>query len=386
METRSTATCPEPSLLDIDGIRLLPTSPGFAEAVERAYGRRRRPRCLCRPEGIEMYIARLADGHIVKRMPGTGDRHAPACPSFEPPLELSGVRPLLGSAIREDPETGLIQLKLGFPMSRRSGRPGPARPASAIGTVSSSCKRLSLRALLHYLWDQAELTHWHPGFAGRRSWGVVRRQLMRAASQMVACGDPFLVRLEVPEPFTVEQQDAISARRHARWGAASCLGDGKRSMLLLVAEVKEIAPGRHGYKAVIKHLPDLAFALDEALYNRLGRRFEQELGLWGASDESHLIVIATFCVGAEGLPRIVELSLMTVTEHWLPVETIAEKQLLDRLVRNRRSFTKLLRYDMRQDARTPILVLRDQGDATRPVFGDDVDHCSADPAGPAYCA
>ncbi|MFN3808990.1 MAG: DUF1173 family protein [Roseateles asaccharophilus] len=370
-------------MLDIDGIRLLQTSPGFAEAVERAYGRRRRPRCLCRPEGIEMYIARLADGHIVKRMPGTGDRHAPACTSFEPPAELSGVRPLLGSAIREDPETGLIQLKLGFPMSRRPGRPGPARPASATGTVSSSCNRLSLRALLHYLWDQAELTRWQPGFAGRRSWGVVRRQLMRAASRMVTCGEPLLVRLEVPEPFTVEQQDAISARRRTRWVAASCPGDGKGSMLLLVAEVKEIAPGRHGYKAVIKHLPDLAFTLDEALYNRLERRFEQELGLWGASDGSHLIVIATFGVGAEGLPRVVELSLMTVTEHWLPVETVAEKQLLDRLVRNRRSFTKLLRYGMRHEGEMPILVLTDQGETTQPVFAEEVDHPCSDPAGTA---
>lgn len=386
MEARSTAAGPQPSLLDIDGTQLLPTSSGFAAALERAYGGRRRPRCLCRPEGIEMYIARLADGHIVKRMPDTGDRHAPACPSFEPPAELSGIQPLLGSAIREDPETGLIQLKLGFPLSRRQRTLGPAQPASATSTVSSSCNRLSLRALLHYLWDQAELTRWHPGFTGRRSWGVVRRQLMRAASQMVTCGDPLLLRLEVPEPFTIDQKDAISARRRARWGAASCLGGGKGSMQLLVAEVKELAPGRHGYKAVIKHLPDLPFTLEETLYSRLGRCFEQELGLWGASDESHLIAIASFCVGAEGLPRVFELSLMTVTEQWLPVETIAEKQLLDRLVRNRRSFTRLLRYDRRQDARTPILVLTDQGDAMQPVFVDDLDHHSADPAGPAPCA
>src|SRR6218665_3832261 len=94
------------SPFDFEGMQLLPSSPGFKEAIARAYSRHRRPRCLCRAGGVEMYIARLADGYIVKRMPETGDRHAPDCPSYEPPAELSGVRPLLGTAIREDPGTG----------------------------------------------------------------------------------------------------------------------------------------------------------------------------------------------------------------------------------------------------------------------------------------
>jgi len=53
-----------------------------------------------------MYVARLGEGFIVKRMPDTGSHHAPDCPSYEPPAELSGLGQVLGSAITEDPATG----------------------------------------------------------------------------------------------------------------------------------------------------------------------------------------------------------------------------------------------------------------------------------------
>ena len=61
--------------------------------------------------------------------------------------------------------------------------------------------------------------------------------------------------------------------------------------------VKEIVPARYGFRAIVKHVPDQAFAIDEQLYRRLGRRFEAELGLWSASDVSvwppHLDAAAT---------------------------------------------------------------------------------------------
>ena len=89
-----------------------------------------------------------------------------------------------------------------------------------------------------------------------------------------------------------------------------------------------------------------ALALDEQLYRRLGRRFEMALALWGATDDIHMVMIATFSVAAAGIPTIVELSLMPVTRHWLPVEDGFEKQLIERLVADGRSFVKGLRYNL----------------------------------------
>lgn len=370
MGTLTTAS-PRPTYpLDINGQRLLPDSPGFEPAIARAYAKRQRPRCLCRPEGIEMYIARLERGYVVKRMPESGHRHAPACPSFEPPAELSGIGPLLGGAIREDPSTGMTMLKLRFSLSKGPGRASPSKAQASAGSVVSSRARLSLRALLHYLWDQAELTRWHPAFEGRRSWGVVRRLLLQAASRMVACGEPLAGKLDVPEPFSVQQQEAINERRHTRWAKATKACDGFQAMLLLIAEVKEITPARHGHKAVIKHIPEVAFAFDDALYHHIGTRFPQELALWSALDSVHMIIAATVNIGPEELPRIAELTLMVVDKHWLPVESMTGKSLVDDLVGARRSFLRLLRYDAGTTTKLPYLALTDRGSTIQLVFAD----------------
>jgi hypothetical protein len=333
----------------VGGRRLEAGSPEFAEAVAAAHAAHHRPRCLCLAGGIEMYVARLAgagSGYIVKRMPDTGSHHASDCPSYQPPAEVSGLGQVLGSAITEYPATGETTLKLDFAMSKITGRSTVPASGGESSSVASNGARLSLRGLLHYLWDQAELTHWQPGFAGKRTWGTVRRYLLQAAENKIARGDSLRARLFIPEVFTVDQRDAINARRMSQWSQAVAVPGKPQHLMLLIAEVKEIVPARYGFKAVVKHVPDQAFALDEQTYRRLGRRFERGLALWGASDDIHMVIIATFSVAATGIPTIVELSLMPVTLQWLPVEDAFEKQLVERLVADSRSFVKGLRYNL----------------------------------------
>jgi hypothetical protein len=296
-----------------------------------------------------MYIARLAgthEGFIVKRMPNTGSHHAPDCPSYEPPAESSGLGQVLGSAIIEDPATGETTLKLDFSMSKLAGRAAMPKAGGDSDSVTSRGTKLSLRGLLHYLWDQADLTRWQPGFAGKRSWGMVRQHLLLAAENKIARGDSLRARLYVPEVFSVDQRDAINARRMAQWAPAIAAPGKPQPLMLLIAEVKEIVPARYGHKAVLKHVPDQAFALDEQLYRRIGRRFGSVLALWGAANDTRLVMIATFSVAAAGIPTIVELSLMPVTRYWLPVEDGFEKQLIDWLVAEGRCFVKGLRYNL----------------------------------------
>lgn len=349
----------------IAGQRWVKDTPGFAQAIANAHAQGLRPRCLCVAEGIEMYVARLSSPHqgfTVKRMPDTGHRHAPDCPSYEPPAELSGLGQVLGSAISEDPANGETTLKLDFALTRLPGRLQSPPAPSTRESVATDGTRLSLRGLLHYLWDQAELTRWHPGFVGKRSWGTVRRQLLLAAEDKIASGDALRSRLYIPETFSVEHRDAINARRQAQWSTAHAEPGQAQRLMLLIGEVKEIVPARYGFKAVLKHVPDQAFAIDEQLYRRLGRHFEAELTLWGASDNMHLVVIATFRMARAGVPMLAELSLMPVTQHWLPVENRFDQQLVDHLVHQGRTFRKGLRYSL--PATTPVVnaILSDTGD------------------------
>lgn len=338
---------------------------GLDEAIAEAHAAHERPRCLCWPDGpgIGMYVARLpgtGSTYIVKRMPHTGDQHAPECPSYEPPPDFSGLGQVLGQAISEDPATGETTLKLDFPLSRIPGR-GQMPSAEGDGdSVSTSGTRLSLRGLLHYLWDQAQLTRWHPGFAGKRSWATVRHHLLRAAARMVTRGDALLTRLYVPEPFSADEREAISARRAIHWQRAVAVPGKAQQLMLLVGEVKEIAPARFGFKAVIKHVPDQPFAVDEQLYSRLGRRFENELALWAAAGDVHMVIIATFAVSAVGIPALQELSLMPVTRQWIPIDDRASKQLVDTLVTEGRTFIKSLRYNLRQADQTAVALLTDR--------------------------
>ena len=338
-----------PSAYEVCGQRFEAASRGFVEAIAKAHASHRRPRCMCLVDGVEMYVARLAgtnEGFIVKRMPNTGSHHAPDCPSYEPPPESSGLGQVLGSAITEDPSTGETTLKLDFSMSKIAGRSAMPSAGGDSDSVASTGTKLTLRGLLHYLWDQAELTRWQPGFAGKRTWGTVRKHLLLAAENKIARGDSLRSRLYIPEVFSVDQRDAINARRMAQWSQSIAAPGKPQQLMLLIAEVKEIVPARYGFKAVVKHVPDQAFALDEQLYRRLGRRFESELALWGAAEDIHMVIIATFSVGAAGVPTIVELSLMPVTRQWLPVEDAFEKQLIEKLVGDGRSFIKGLRYNL----------------------------------------
>lgn len=347
------------AVYEIAGRRCEVGARGFADAVAEAHAAHQRPRCMCLVEGIEMYVAHLGDGYIVKRMPDTGSHHAPDCPSYEPPAEFSGLGQVLGSAITEDPATGETTLKLDFPLTKMPGRSTIPPTGGEGDSVSSTGTKLTLRGLLHYLWDQAELTRWHPGFAGKRTWATVRRHLLHAAEHKLARGDALRARLYVPEPFSIDERDAIDARRLAQWQTAVPAPGKAQQLMVLICEVKEIVPARYGFKAIVKHMPDQAFAIDEQLYGRLGRRFEGELALWGASDDIHMVMIATFGVSSAGVPAIHELSLMPVTRQWLPVGDGFEKQLLDKLVGESRAFVKGLHYNLGKGDRIASAALTD---------------------------
>ncbi|MGQ3050905.1 MAG: DUF1173 family protein [Roseateles sp.] len=335
------------AVYEIGGQQYDLTTPGYSEAVARAHAMQQRPRCMCMPGGVETYVARLSGGYVVKRMPDTGDQHAPSCPHFEVAADASGLGALLGTAIREDPVTGLTALKLDFSLSRSPQRLASRDTSVRALATAPSCPRLSLRGLLLYLWEQAGLTRWQPSFAGKRSWATVRRRLLQAAGNKIVGGRPLLDRLFVPEPFSVEQREALGRRRAAFWAMAAPNSAGSGQRLLLIGELKEIVPARCGFKAIVKQVPDQAFVIDEHLYGRISRCLQPEISLWNAGDDIRMMSIATFSIGASGVPTIVELALAPATREWIPINDAFEQHLVERLVAERRSFLKIARINPR---------------------------------------
>jgi hypothetical protein len=321
-----------------------------------------RPICLCTTGGVAMYIARMApERYIIKRMPDTGMLHTPSCPSYLPSDTLSGLGQVLHGAIEESIDTGLTVLRLGFRMARNqqtAQEPTASTSGGQDGSVRADGTRLTLRAVLHYLWQEAGLTTWSPGMTGKRNWRVVSWHLRQAARGKLIRGKPLTTRLFIPEPFNAAHKAELAARRLSAWAPARRAS--RASPFMIVAgEVKTIEQARFGHRLVIKHVPDAPFMLDTDLHRRMLRRFGTELDLWQMDEQGHLIIIATFSVGRGGLPSVEELSLTMTGEHWLPYESLAEKLLLDAATEQRRRFTKSLRYNLDASAPMASLVFTD---------------------------
>lgn len=329
------------------------------QLLAAAHTDRVRPLCLCRPDGVTMYVAKIRpDKYVIKRIPDSGLEHAHRCASYLPPEELSGLGQVLGSAITEEAESGLTAIKPGFRMSKAErAAPAGAGGGGVADSVAADPNRLTLRAVLHYLWQEADLATWTPGMDGKRNWRIVSWYLRQTARGKYIKGKPLATRLYVPEPFNVEKKTEIAARRLSAW-APMQHGAGQQFMML-IGECKEIVSARFGHKLVVKHLPDAPLMIDDKLLARLNGRFGDELELSEADDDGHLMVIATFSVGRAGLAAAEEISLVMTDSHWLPYESLLDKLLLDAALAARRRFTKSLRYNLAPDKPMASLVFTD---------------------------
>jgi hypothetical protein len=333
----------------------------FKATLARAHAAHDRPHCLCCAQSVPMYVARFGERHILKRMPETGPQHDPSCDSYEAPYELSGFGHVAGSAIQENVEDGVTILKLDFSLSKTGAKPAsaPGQGGDA-GSVKTDGSKLSLRALLHYLWDQAEFNRWRPGMAGKRNWAVIRKFLNEAADGKTAKGKPLSDILFIPEMFRSERDAEITQRRAAFMSRVSAAEGNRRLLLMLIGEVKEIAPARFGHRMVVKHMPKFPYLLNEDVHRRMTAKFVNELSLWGAMPAAHLIVIATFGLGPTGVASIESIALMIVNENWIPFENSYDAALLDALTRARASFLKGLRYNLPLDRPLASVVLREE--------------------------
>ncbi|MFF3569239.1 DUF1173 family protein [Nocardia jiangxiensis] len=347
----------------------------------------RRPGCLCNPSedgGVPMYVARIGDRYYLKRMPGSGPEHTPDCGSWSPPAELSGLAPLLGTAIRDNPDTGTTRLGLGFALTRHPGRDTSTDSADRENTDGGQT-RLSLRSLLHYLWEESGLTRWTPALAGKRNWGMVRSRIQRAADDKIIINrKPLTEYLYLPETFSSTHKPEIAARRAV---ALQRLTDtsANTKLMLLIGEVKDLRPARFGRNAVIvKHLPDFPILADETLATHLHTRFSTEFTLRQAICDSHLILAGTFSLSSAGVAVAHEAALMTVTRDWIPFDTTSDHALLGTLDQQRRRYVKSLRYLVPAAEPVACVILTDTDPPTPCYLIDDQQNQVPEVQGPQW--
>jgi hypothetical protein len=341
--------------------------PQWQQVLAGVHDAAERPRCLCVPGGVEMYVAQHRQ-LVVKRMPGTGCRHHPACPSHELPAQDSGLGELLGEAVLES-ESGSVSLRVDFPWMR-SARAGVARgDVDPAAEVVVEKRRMSLRALMHYLFERAGLNRWSPAMEGKRNQGVLHKYLMEAAADVSVRGEALHDRLYVPEPFSEATRTEAGERRRLNFAVLRPV-EGRHPLALVMGEFKVCEPAAGGRRVWVRHMPDAPLLASEKTWRRIERSFSSLLQARDA-DTGHrmrLMLAALVMARREFTYEIDAVSLMLCSADWIPLEGVHEVPLVRALVAQRRRFVKPLRYDARSAVAFPNALLLDVGAIPLPLY------------------
>ncbi len=352
--------------LSIRGRSLEADDPSLQDALAAVYETPERPRCLCVPGGVEMYVA-FHRRYLVKRMPDSGSRHHPACPTFEPSPQQSGLGELVGDAVLES--EGAVELRVDFAWSRQAGGRAPGgRTDDDPGEIEALRRRMSLRALTHFLFERAGFNRWSPAMAGKRSQGVLHKYLQRAAEQVRAKGVFLGERLYVPEQFNEATHAEVAQRRRERLGVLRP-HDGVVPLAVVLAEYKaaEACPG--GYRVWLKHMPDAPLLASAKTWERIARTYAAVLEARDADHGQRVRAVITALIRArrEHTYEIDTATLLLASEQWIPVEGVHELPLVQALVDAGRHFVKPLRYDARCAAAFANALLLDTGAVPLPL-------------------
>lgn len=325
-----------------------PKETNYASLLKQAYEKKIRPLCLCKIPNPSMYIAQYGDDYILKKMPNSGSTHHPNCALFDMPTELSGRGSIESQAIEQGEEG--TRLKVDFSLTKE---PTARAPSSGSRTqkaeVKASPKKLSIRAVLHYLYEEAGLNKWYPAMAGKRNWYVIRYNLLLAAKDKSAKTHNLDDILLIPETFNREKIADIQSHRSTFIKQFRSKPKEKIPLGLFIGELKNLEKSRFDYKLLIKHMPDKPLYMSEESYKRINNRFNKELSFINEDKSLHLLVIGTFLLSPSDNLHVETISLMLVDQNWLPFETALELQLIDKLVAEKRSFIKGMRYNLPED-------------------------------------
>ena len=352
-----------PSRYFIKGRTYAAADPGLQDGLARLYGSSERPRCMCVPGGVEMYIARHAE-YVVKRMPDTGNQHHPTCPSFEPEPGTSGLGELLGKAIIEH-APDQVEVRTDFPISRMPGKSMPRGEAvTDPPEVHAPRKQMSLRALLHFLYERAGFNRWYPAMEGRRNQGVLHKYLSEAARGVLLKGAMLDERLYVPEPFRAEFKEQIGERRRKKLALLMSPEDAVQfKMAILVGEYNGSEATNIGRRIIVKHLPDVPLYMGRKAWERVERCYGAILQARDAdvARKPRVMLAALIYAKREHVYQVDTLSMMLTSDQWVPLDGLHELPLIEALQRAQRAFIKPLKYDARTAAAFPNVLLLDCG-------------------------
>lgn len=237
---------------DLNRLRDPSQAAAFQQALDNARHKYGHALCQCRPNSLKLQI-RLREGkYHLAVWPEQGHMHDSGCIFFRE--EENGPATEIQAHVHEK-DDGTREVKLNFALDRSSVATSP-RPQNASRLSVDDHKlpeQASLKGLLHLLWQEANLTRWHP--AWERDWGRARYELLQAAHRLTVKGRPLIERLFSPKPY----RESIKEELNLEWdrfvtSLARSTGDLIRSALVVAPVRKFVALSGGGVSMHLRHL------------------------------------------------------------------------------------------------------------------------------------
>ncbi|MGA5441919.1 DUF1173 family protein [Streptomyces griseoincarnatus] len=329
----------------------------YAALFARARAEVGHGQCLCQTPALRLVIrcSRAGRYHLAG-WPGEGELHDPSCSFHKLASDLTGRDAYSTEAIHESDDG--VAIRFSAALARKLSDPEPAK-ASTEQRDGRARRTVGLLGLLHWLWEEAQLTAWHPRWR-RRTWWVCHARL---SEQIAGCSinhEELAEALYVVPPFREEY-----ARRNAaafetfRIARLKRRGDTQRRGLIL-GEIRDVSPTRYGVRYALAHHRGALFATT-ALDERLRRSYRPAFSETASERGARRIGLFLVELSPKDNVRVVDMAAMLVSRLYIPADSSHEVVMANALTDAGRAYIKPVRYDG-NDAVFPDFVLTD----TRP--------------------
>lgn len=286
-----------------------------------------RPLCLCCADtkhgGVPLYVAKKRDAYCVRRLPNTGDHHAPHCKHYQQETDTKSVHPA-AEPIKRDADAGSCLIKLAFPMTLQSSASNgaPPRSQSMLSAPSRPEQPLSLLSLLMFLWEEAQLNQ---QATPALEWLAVSKALRGVAAALKTRYLDLDGRILIPSGAdAVLDEDAGSAHRSQAQNKAilppgqffhRLAVSGRRKPIgIVIAPFERIELTHAGFILHFKHLPMTPLIKEE--HQQPGMLADLQHVLSVISSSHQLICIATVFAYSTAAIMIERLGVMPVNALW----------------------------------------------------------------------
>jgi hypothetical protein len=326
----------------------------YAALFARARAEVGHGQCLCQTPALRLVIrcSRTGRYHLAG-WPGEGELHQPSCSFHKLASDLTGRDAYSTEAIHESDDG--VAIRFSAALARKLSAPEPAK-ASTEQREGRARRTVGLLGLLHWLWEEAQLTAWHPRWR-RRTWWVCHARL---SEQIAGCSinhEELAEALYVVPPFREEY-----ARRNAaafetfRIARLKRRGDTQRRGLIL-GEIRDISPTRYGVRYALAHHRGALFATT-ALDERLRRSYRPAFSETASEHGARRIGLFLVELSPKDNVRVVDMAAMLVSRLYIPADSSHEVVMANALTDASRAYAKPVRYDG-SDLVFPDFVLTD---------------------------